>query len=143
MRGTICLTRGVVEKLADAWRNTPTKWYPLPIFVGALLLVAINYRHRRTQSPKEHDEKMHVDRDGNEVIRLRGPLQVRVLPFIILNRLNPFARFMCLVLFLCAISLGYGDMSTPSNFLFGFVLLACAFTPQFLDVTSPRSSMQI
>lgn len=72
------LKYGLAEKLADAWRNTPTKWYPLPIFVGALLLVAINYRHRRARSSNESQEKMHVDRDGNERIRLRGPLQVRV-----------------------------------------------------------------
>ncbi|KLO17578.1 phosphatidylserine decarboxylase [Schizopora paradoxa] len=76
------------QKIADAWRNTPTKWYPLPIFVGALLLVAINYRHRRTQSPRDGEEKMHVDRDGNEVIRLRGPLQVHVLGALPLRNLS-------------------------------------------------------
>jgi hypothetical protein len=55
-------------RIASAWRDTPTKWYPLPVAVGALLLVAIRYK----KSLKE----VHVDENGEEVIRLRGPWQV-------------------------------------------------------------------
>jgi phosphatidylserine decarboxylase len=50
------------------------KWNPLPWFVGALLLVVIQYR-------RYHAEKeVHVDEDGDEVIKLKGPWQVGV-PF--------------------------------------------------------------
>ena len=62
------------ERLSTAWRHTPMKWNPLPWFVGALLLVVIQYR--RHYSEKE----VHVDEDGHEVIKLKGPWQVGV-PF--------------------------------------------------------------
>ena len=62
------------ERLSTAWRHSPMKWNPLPWFVGALLLVVIQYR-------RYHAEKeVHVDEDGHEVIKLRGPWQVGV-PF--------------------------------------------------------------
>ncbi|KAF7288165.1 Phosphatidylserine decarboxylase proenzyme 1, mitochondrial [Mycena chlorophos] len=59
-------------KLLNAWTETPVKWYPIPIAVGALVLVAIQYR-------KKARKEVHVDADGNEVIRLKGPWQVHVL----------------------------------------------------------------
>ncbi|QRV74069.1 phosphatidylserine decarboxylase family protein [Ceratobasidium sp. AG-Ba] len=34
------------HRLRDAWRNTPTKWYPLPVGVGAVLLAVIHYRRQ-------------------------------------------------------------------------------------------------
>ncbi|KAJ7621096.1 phosphatidylserine decarboxylase 1 [Roridomyces roridus] len=60
------------RKLMHAWTETPVKWYPIPVAVGALLLVAIQYRKR---SRKE----VHVDEDGNEIIKLKGPWQIHVL----------------------------------------------------------------
>ncbi|KAG5652830.1 hypothetical protein H0H81_003454 [Sphagnurus paluster] len=65
----------MLEKLINAWTETPTKWYPLPLAVGALLLVAIQYRKKVKQARKE----VHVDEDGMEVIRLKGPWQVHVI----------------------------------------------------------------
>jgi phosphatidylserine decarboxylase len=65
-------TRGIYGKpgkVLTAWTETPVTWYPIPIAVGALVLVAIQYRRK---SRKE----VHVDEDGNEVIRLKGPWQV-------------------------------------------------------------------
>lgn len=59
--------------MADAWYNTPTKWYPLPVGVGALLLAAVQYK-------KERQRRMapEVITDGHgEVVKLKGPWQVR------------------------------------------------------------------
>jgi hypothetical protein len=58
------------ERLSSAWRHTPMKWNPLPWFVGALLLVLIQYRRHRA------GKEVYVDEDGHEVIRLKGPWQV-------------------------------------------------------------------
>lgn len=55
--------------MLTAWTETPVTWYPIPIAVGALVLVAIQYR-RKTR------KEVLVDEDGNEVIRLKGPWQV-------------------------------------------------------------------
>lgn len=58
------------ERLSSAWRHTPMKWNPIAWFVGALLLVLIQYRRHRL------DKEVHVDEDGHEVIKLKGPWQV-------------------------------------------------------------------
>ncbi|KAJ7489530.1 phosphatidylserine decarboxylase 1 [Mycena latifolia] len=60
------------RKIINAWTETPIVWYPIPIAVGALVLVAIQYR-------KKARKEVHVDDDGNEIIRLKGPWQVHVL----------------------------------------------------------------
>ena len=64
-------------KLLAAWTQTPTKWYPLPLAVGALLLVALQYRHKLARAEKE----VHVDDKGHEVIKLKGPWQVCAIIF--------------------------------------------------------------
>ncbi|KAH7103111.1 phosphatidylserine decarboxylase [Auriculariales sp. MPI-PUGE-AT-0066] len=51
------------KRLAQAWRETPIKWSPLPIGIGALLLVALNFRKQR-----QRDAGPVVDGDG----QLRG-----------------------------------------------------------------------
>ncbi|KIJ58765.1 hypothetical protein HYDPIDRAFT_102005 [Hydnomerulius pinastri MD-312] len=63
------------RKLISAWTQTPTKWYPLPLAVGALLLVMIQYRKKVARAEKE----VHVDHEGQEIIKLKGPWQVHVL----------------------------------------------------------------
>ncbi|KAJ3571871.1 hypothetical protein NP233_g3477 [Leucocoprinus birnbaumii] len=63
------------RKLMTAWTETPTKWYPLPLAVGALLLVAIQYRRKSKRASKE----VELDENGQEVIKLKGPWQVHVL----------------------------------------------------------------
>jgi len=71
-------------KILKAWTQTPTKWYPLPLAVGALLLVAIQY-HKTARAQKE----VHVDDQGREVIKLKGPWQVRTRVLLILRAINP------------------------------------------------------
>ncbi|TBU46276.1 phosphatidylserine decarboxylase [Dichomitus squalens] len=61
------------KRLVEAWQNTPTKWYPIPIAAGALLLVVLQYRKKSTA------REVVVDDDGNEVIRLKGPWHVHVI----------------------------------------------------------------
>lgn len=56
-------------KIINAWIDTPVTWYPIPIAVGALVLVAVQYRKRTRK-------EVYVDADGNEVIKLKGPWQV-------------------------------------------------------------------
>lgn len=71
-------------KIITAWTQTPTKWYPLPLAVGALLLVAIQY-HKMARAQKE----VHVDEKGRDVIKLKGPWQVRVFLLCNLYVTNP------------------------------------------------------
>jgi hypothetical protein len=108
------------ERLINAWKNTPTTWYPIPVAVGALLLVVLQYRRKMSRASKE----VNVDEEGREVIKLRGPWQVHLVlcdtRFTYLNR-SFFRRSMYLVLFRCATCLVYGATSTRSNYLSGLV----------------------
>lgn len=63
----------LLGRLVNAWTETPTKWYPLPLAVGALLLVAIQYRKKVKRAQKE----VELNEDGLEVIKLKGPWHVR------------------------------------------------------------------
>ncbi|KAF8502872.1 phosphatidylserine decarboxylase-domain-containing protein [Russula emetica] len=71
-----------LSRLSSAWRHTPMKWNPLPWFVGALLLVLIQYRRYRLE------KEVHVDEDGHEVIKLKGPWQVHILGALPLRNLS-------------------------------------------------------
>ncbi|KAF9007840.1 phosphatidylserine decarboxylase 1 [Cyathus striatus] len=71
------------RKLVNAWTETPVKWYPLPLAVGALLLVAIQYR-KKTRLAKE----VGVDEEGREIIKLKGPWHVHVLGALPLRNLS-------------------------------------------------------
>ncbi|TFK48032.1 phosphatidylserine decarboxylase [Heliocybe sulcata] len=75
-------SRPLYERLSAAWRDTPTKWYPLPLAVGALLLVAVDYRKNHLAT------EVHVDEHGNEVVRLKGPWQVHVIGALPLKNLS-------------------------------------------------------
>lgn len=70
---TVGFSIPLYRKLIDAWSKTPIKWYPLPLAVGALLLVAIQYRKKSKRA------QVLVDEDGIEILRLRGPWQVHVM----------------------------------------------------------------
>ncbi|KAG9310427.1 phosphatidylserine decarboxylase-domain-containing protein [Chiua virens] len=72
------------RKIITAWTQTPTKWYPLPLAVGALLLVALQYHKSVARAQKE----VHVDEDGREVIKLKGPWQVHVIGALPLRNLS-------------------------------------------------------
>jgi hypothetical protein len=71
--GALSVNNGLsTGKIITAWTETPTKWYPLPLAVGALLLVALQYRKKVKQAQKE----VHLDENGVEVVRLKGPWHV-------------------------------------------------------------------
>ena len=69
-------------RLASAWRvsassaSAHAKWYPIPVALGALVLVFFRYKKRMDS------KEVHVDENGEEVVRLRGPWQVRTPSFL-------------------------------------------------------------
>ncbi|KAF8920725.1 phosphatidylserine decarboxylase 1 [Mucidula mucida] len=77
------------KKLINAWTQTPTKWYPLPLAVGALLLVAIQYRKKSARS-----KEVQVDEHGVEVIKLRGPWHVHVIGALPLRNMSRLWGYM-------------------------------------------------
>lgn len=75
-------------RLASAWRvsassaSAHAKWYPIPVALGALVLVF--FRYKRRMDSKE----VLLDENGEEVVRLRGPWQVHVLGALPLRNLS-------------------------------------------------------
>jgi hypothetical protein len=55
----------------NAWYDTPTKWYPLHIGVGSLLLLTLQWRKRRQQSLEEAEASGELP-----AARIKGPWQV-------------------------------------------------------------------
>lgn len=70
------------KRLANAWRDTPTIWYPLPAAVGALVLMVLQYRKSIGQ------KEVHVDEDGNEIVKLKGPWHFHVMGALPLRNLS-------------------------------------------------------
>ncbi|WWC90615.1 phosphatidylserine decarboxylase [Kwoniella dendrophila CBS 6074] len=75
------------EKVAQAW-STPTRWYPIPIALGALVLLAVQYR----KSTRD-DIEVDTQGEGGAVLRkngkkVDGPWQVRVLGALPLRSLS-------------------------------------------------------
>ncbi|WWD19152.1 phosphatidylserine decarboxylase [Kwoniella shandongensis] len=75
------------EKVAQAW-STPTRWYPIPFALGALVLLAVQYR-KQTRGEIEvetQDENGAVVKKSGK--RVDGPWQVRVLGALPLRSLS-------------------------------------------------------
>ncbi|KAF8907729.1 phosphatidylserine decarboxylase 1 [Gymnopilus junonius] len=72
------------KRLVHAWKETPTKWYPIPVAVGALLLVAIQYRKKARRAIQE----VELNEEGMEVIKLKGPWHVHVIGALPLRNLS-------------------------------------------------------
>ncbi|KAH7335323.1 phosphatidylserine decarboxylase-domain-containing protein [Rhizoctonia solani] len=75
------------RRLRDAWRNTPTKWYPLPVGVGAVLLAVIHYRRQHTLATGVGDPGI-VYTGAGDAVRISGPWQVHVLAALPLRSLS-------------------------------------------------------
>ncbi|KAL1738072.1 phosphatidylserine decarboxylase-domain-containing protein, partial [Schizophyllum fasciatum] len=89
-RGAFRLLTPASGKLIRAWTQTPTKWYPIPIAVGALLLVVIQYR----KNSRRRNPEVVVDQDGVEVVKLKGPWQVHVMGALPLRNLSRLWGYM-------------------------------------------------
>ncbi|KAJ9108924.1 hypothetical protein QFC21_000245 [Naganishia friedmannii] len=78
-------------RLASAWKDTPTKWYPIPIALGAAVLVAVQYRKSSPHVSTVND-RIQVTGDGehgaNVQVKSSGPWQVRVLGALPLRSLS-------------------------------------------------------
>lgn len=80
--------------MASAWKDTPTKWYPIPIALGAAVLLAVQYRKTRSTSPQVSSvgDRIEVTGDGEHgaavQVKSSGPWQVRVLGALPLRSLS-------------------------------------------------------
>ncbi|KAG9097121.1 phosphatidylserine decarboxylase 1 [Ceratobasidium sp. UAMH 11750] len=77
------------HRLRDAWKNTPTKWYPLPVGVGAVLLAVIHYRRQHSGMLQMGiSDPGLVYTGAGDAVRVTGPWQVHVLAALPLRSLS-------------------------------------------------------
>jgi len=69
-------------RLSHAWNSTPTKWYPIPVALGAAVLLAVQYK----RSPfafgaKEDQAVVESEGEGGARVKMKssGPWQVSAL----------------------------------------------------------------
>lgn len=61
-------------RMSNAWRTTPIKWYPIPILLGAIVLVGVKARRDWVNDQNESRGKV-VDEDG-KIVSMHGPWTV-------------------------------------------------------------------
>lgn len=74
-----CIIAYYLGRLAAAWRETPTTWYPLPVGVGALLLALITWR-KKVQRESDDTEASHVQPRSRWKVCTSSFLVVSALP---------------------------------------------------------------
>lgn len=75
----------MAERISNAWRTTPIKWYPIPALLGAIVLVGIQAR-RNYVADRQGRGKI-VDENG-KVVTMSGPWTVYVLGALPLNTIS-------------------------------------------------------
>ncbi|KAJ9480201.1 Phosphatidylserine decarboxylase proenzyme 1, mitochondrial [Pseudozyma hubeiensis] len=76
------------QKLSRSWSDTPIKWYPIPILLGAVVLVGVQARRNYVaeQNGKGVGTKI-VDENG-QVVKMQGPWTVYVIGALPLNAIS-------------------------------------------------------
>ncbi len=76
-------------RAARAWSSTPTRWYPIPIALGGLVLLAVQYRRTsNVPRPDAVNVESADERGASVALRQDGPWQVRVLGALPLRSLS-------------------------------------------------------
>lgn len=107
-------------RLAAAWNDTPTKWYPLPFGVGALLLAVLQWRKRT-----EHESGEIEDGASEPPVKVKGRWKVSLhrshIPPALMEMQLTMCRSLSLEHFLSEIFLAFGATSILSSYPSGFV----------------------
>lgn len=69
-----------------AWKTTPIKWYPIPILLGAVVLIGVQARKMYVADLKGSRGKI-VDENG-QIVSMKGPWTVYVLAALPLNAIS-------------------------------------------------------
>ncbi|CAO1620616.1 unnamed protein product [Parajaminaea phylloscopi] len=75
-------------RLQDAWRRTPVKWYPIPILLGALVLVGVQARRNYLSDRAAEQGPGRIVDENGQVVTMSGPWTVYVLAALPLNGIS-------------------------------------------------------
>lgn len=67
-------------KLANAWNSTPIKWYPIPVLLGACVLVGVQARRNYVRDRREErGTKAKIVDENGKVVTMQGPWTVSLI----------------------------------------------------------------
>ncbi|KAF9513906.1 hypothetical protein BS47DRAFT_1382229 [Hydnum rufescens UP504] len=74
------------RRLVAAWKDTPTKWYPLPVGIGALLLAILQWRKTSQREPADAEDVTH-----EQPVKVKGRWKV---PYFLFFQSSSKANFL-------------------------------------------------
>lgn len=75
-------------KLSRSWRDTPIKWYPIPILLGAVVLVGVQARRNFIAERDGKGVGTKIVDENGQVVRMQGPWTVYVIGALPLNAIS-------------------------------------------------------
>lgn len=67
------------ERLVTRWRNTPTRWYPIPVLLGAVVLLGVQARREYISERDGKGRGAKIVDENGEVVKVQGPWTVSVI----------------------------------------------------------------
>ena len=76
-------------RIKQSWQSTPIKWYPIPILLGAVVLVGVQARKNYIADKEAtNGSRSRVVDENGQVIRMKGPWTVYVIGALPLNAIS-------------------------------------------------------
>lgn len=76
------------EKLSKSWTGTQIKWYPIPILLGAVVLVGVQARRNYVAERDGKGVGTKIVDENGQVVRMQGPWTVYVIGALPLNAIS-------------------------------------------------------
>nr|CDI53175.1 related to PSD1-phosphatidylserine decarboxylase 1 [Melanopsichium pennsylvanicum 4] len=76
------------QKLSDSWTGTQIKWYPIPIFLGAVVLVGVQARRNYVAERDGKGVGTKIVDENGQVVKMQGPWTVYVIGALPLNAIS-------------------------------------------------------
>ncbi|CDU26083.1 related to PSD1-phosphatidylserine decarboxylase 1 [Sporisorium scitamineum] len=76
------------HKLSRSWSSTPIKWYPIPILLGAVVLVGVQARRNYVAEQNGRGVGTKIVDENGQVVKMQGPWTVYVIGALPLNAIS-------------------------------------------------------
>ncbi|EPQ28818.1 uncharacterized protein PFL1_03621 [Pseudozyma flocculosa PF-1] len=80
--------RPLGSRLSTAWKSTPTKWYPIPVLLGAVVLIGVQARKDYVAEQEGRGVGHKIVDENGQVVRMSGPWTVYVIGALPLNAIS-------------------------------------------------------
>ncbi|KAN0063068.1 phosphatidylserine decarboxylase 1 [Thecaphora frezii] len=76
------------SRLSSAWRSTPIRWYPIPVLLGAVVLIGVQARKDYVAEQDGRGVGHRIVDENGQVVRMSGPWTVYVIGALPLNAIS-------------------------------------------------------